>query len=580
MDKARSREAATVALRRSLDAMPGNLDALLRLRILLEHGPHREEYASVIRRRLEKETDRDAQSELHRMLAEHHRSAGQRDEAVRHYRSMLSIHPADVRAHAAIADLSTDPSDKAAVSDAVTARIPLERDVNVLRTLHYRLGVLNADTNVSEAIQHFQKALTFRPDDEDTLVRLTDLAIAASMWDVAVNTCDRLVTTERDPERLAAHLHRAALIFFRGFSDRERADRMLRLAVDSAPANLESLRSLVQFYQEAGDTQALGGQLDRIIDIMRARIDADPQDGRAYCTLSRALVARGTKARRIARAAAEMAQMLGTAGEPEHRVPADDAPGDLSRLAGPASDDELFVGASDPALRELMRRLADPIAKLIGVDVGVHGVGRKERIKPPHPATTIARAVATSLGFKDVEVYVSTRHPFAMAAEPTNPVSLVLGEAIANGAAPIVRFAAGAALKLAQQSLAIPARLPPAELHALATALLKLATPDVTRGSVDELVQSQALRLRKLVPAAVLAELRPLAMSVGNVNGAGLARDLKIAGLRAGLAASGSLLASLSVVAGAVGTNKQNIHIDTIGDSLVAFALSEPRNPH
>jgi len=163
----------------------------------------------------------------------------------------------------------------------------------------------------------------------------TDLAIAAAMWDVAVNTCDRLVTTERDPERLAAHLHRAALIFFRGFSDRERADRMLRLAVDSAPASLENLHSLVQFYQEAGDTQALGAQLDRIVEIMRARIEADPQDGRAYCTLSRALVARGTKARRVVRAAAEMAQLLGTAGEPEHRVLADDIPGDPSRLAGP-----------------------------------------------------------------------------------------------------------------------------------------------------------------------------------------------------------------------------------------------------
>jgi tetratricopeptide (TPR) repeat protein len=579
MDMARARDAATVSLRRSLDVMPGNLDALLRLRILLEHGAHREEYASYVRRRLETEPDRKAQVELHRMLAEHCRGAGQRDEALRHYRAMLAIAPADVRAHAAIADISIGENDWAAVADAVNARIPLERDVHVLATLHQRLGVLYAESDVAEAVRQFQRALTYRPDDEETLVRLTDLAIAAGMWDIAVGACDRLVTTERDPERLAAHLHRAAMIFFRGFSDRERADRMVRLAVDSAPASPDSLRALVQFYQEAGDAQALAGQLDRIIETMRARIDADAQDGMAYCTLSRALVARGSQARLVIRAAAEMAQALGTAGESEHRLLADDVPGDLSRLAAPVTDDELFAGAAVPALRDLVRRFAEPLAKHVGVDLAVHGVGRKERLRPPHQMTTIARAVATSLGFKDVEVYVSTRHPFTMAAEPTNPVSLIVGEAIVGGSAPVMRFAAGAALKLAQLSLSIPARLSPADLGALALALLRLANPDGTGPQADEIVQAHMQRLRKLVPAAALADARPLAIAASSGNVQALARDLKIAGLRAGLAASGSLVGSLSAVAGAVGTGIQNILSDPIGRGLISFALSEHRNP-
>jgi tetratricopeptide (TPR) repeat protein len=583
MDKARARDAAAVALRSSLDALPGNLDALLRLRVLLEHGAHREEYASYVRRRLETEADRPAQVELHRMLAEHCRSAGQRDEALRHYRAMLAIAPADVRAHSAIADLSMDPNDVAAVADAVKARIPLERDVQVLGTLHHRLGSLYAESNIAEAIRQFQRALSYRPDDEDTLVRLTDLAISAGMWDIAVGACDRLVTTERDPERLSAHLHRAGMIFLRGFSDRERADRMVRLAVDSAPASPDSLRSLVRFYQETGDGAALAQQLDRIIELMRARIDADAQDGLAYCTLSRALVARASNARHVIRAAAEMAQALGTAGEPEHRLLSEDLPGDLARLAAPVTDDELFAGASEPALRELLRRFAEPLAKHVGVDLSVHGVGRKDRLRPPNQATTIARAVATSLGFKDVEVYVSTRHPFTMAAEPTSPVSLIVGEAIVSGSAPIMRFAAGAALKLAQLSLAIPARLPQAELGALTLALLKLANPDVTEAAgagIEEIVHAHMQRLRKLVPSTALVEARSLALSVSTVNAQALARDLKIAGLRAGLAASGSLVGSLAAVAGAVGTGVQNILLDPIGRGLISFALSEPRNPH
>jgi tetratricopeptide (TPR) repeat protein len=534
-----------------------------------------------VRRRLEAETDRASKIELHRMLAEHCRSSGMRDDAIREYRAMLSINPADVRAHAAIADISTDHSDWRTVADAVVARIPLERDVQVLRTLHYRLGLLYADHDVGEAIKAFQRALSFRPDDDQTLIRLTDLAISAGLWDIAVGTCDRLVSSERDPEVLATHLHRAAIIFFRGFADRERAERMLRLAVDSAPASPDSVQLLVQFYQEVNDAPALWAQLDRIIDAMRARIDANALDGAAYRALSRAVYARGasSNARAISRTAAELAQALGTAGEPEVRLLAEEPLGDPARLAGPGADEALFAGASEPHIRELLRRFAEPIAKHIGADVGAHGVGRKERLKAPHPVLLIAKPIATALGFKDVEVYVSSRSPYAMAAEPTNPVSLVIGEAIAAGSPATVRFGAGAALKLAQWALAIPARLPAAELAAVSAASWKLANPDVTVAADAEIVQAHMQKLRKLVSAGVLAEARPLALSVSAINAPALARDLKIAGLRAGLAASGSIVAALMILAGAVGGNLQSVLSDPIGRDLVSFALSEHRTP-
>jgi tetratricopeptide (TPR) repeat protein len=581
MDRARAKDAATASLRRALEAMPHNLDALLRLRILLEHTPQREVYAGLVRRRLELETDRTSQLELHRMLAEHHRYSGMRDDAIREYRAMLAINPADVRAHAAIADISTDQSDWRTVADAVGARIPLEKDVQVLRTLHYRLGLLYAEHEIGAAVQSFQRALTYRPDDSETLVRLTDLAIGAGLWEVAVGACDRLVTGERDPAILATHLHRAAVIFMRGFADRERAERMLRLAVDSAPASPDTTRLLVAFYQEVGDAAALHAQLDRIIEAMHVRIDGDPLDGAAYLALSRAVLARAATAdaRAIARSAAELAQVLGVAGEQELRLLAEEPVGDPNRLVGPGADDALFAGAGEPRARELLRRLAEPIAKHVGADVGVHAVGRKERVRAPHPAAVIGKAIATTLGFKDVEVYVSARYPYAMAAEPTNPVSLVVGEAIAAGSPAVLRFAAGAALKLAQLSLAIPSRLSTADLAAIATAAWRVATPEITGGVDPEIVQGHLQKLRKLVGGNLLADARPLASSISGINAPALARDLKIAGLRAGLAASGSVVAALSVVAGAVGGSLQSVLSDPIGRGLVSFCLGEHRPP-
>lgn len=583
MDKARVKDGAVTALRRALDAVPMNLDALLRLRALLEHTTNREEYAGYVRRRLDAETDRAAQIELHRMLAEHSRNAGHRDEAVRQYRAMLALDPTDVRAHAAIADLSTEQSDWQTVVEAVNARIPLEKDVHVLRTLYQRLGMLYAEHDVQQGLQAFQRALAYRPDDNELLVRLTDLAINAGQWDVAVGACDRLVTSERDPEQLAGHLHRAARIFYRGFSDRERAERMVRLAIDSAPASADSLGSVVAFYREAGDPQTLHVQLDRVSELMRARIEADITDAAAYRTLARAAVARSesspNSSPRIARAAAELAGLLGGAGDAEHRLVADEPAPDLGRLIGPLADDELFAGSTEPMLRELLRRLADPIAKHVGVDLAAHGVGRKERLRPPHPALAIAKSIATSLGLKDVEVYASSRHPYLMVAEPTNPVSLVLGEAIVAGNPQAIRFAAGAALKLAQLSLAVPARLPAAELAALTLAISRLTNPDVALAAADtDGMQAHLQKLRRILPSSVLADIKPLAAGLSATSAQGLARDLKIAGLRAGLAASGSLVTSLSVVAGAVGSSLQGVLSDPIGRGLISFALSEHRS--
>ena len=72
------------------------------------------------------------------------------------------------------------------------------------------------------ALKAFQRALTYQPDDENTLVRLADLATSAGEWKIALGTCERLVKNETDPDRRASHLHRVAKIFKEGFGDMKR----------------------------------------------------------------------------------------------------------------------------------------------------------------------------------------------------------------------------------------------------------------------------------------------------------------------------------------------------------------------
>ena len=570
MDKVAAPGPAIAALRLALDAEPSHRDGFVRLRQLFERTGRRDELAALLHERLGVERDPRAQVELQRSLAEHAADAGDRKTALQHYRHILTVDPADVRAHAAIADLVTEPTTWEEAAAAVSARLPIERDPRILRSLHYRLGMIYRDHDVAQALAAFQKAASYRPDDEQVLQQITDLAIRTGDWKLALEACEHLVTTERDPEKLAFNLQRAAMIFAQGFNDLERTERMLTLALEAAPTNPESLRSVVQFYRDAGNAPGLRLQLQRLSGVMRAQLAQDPLDGAAYRTLSRASAARGEPAGLpIARAAAELAHVLGAAGEPEHQLLA--APPDLPRLP-PRVEAFVLAGLIQPELQQLLASLAEPIAKHVGVDLESYGVSRKQRLRANEPVALIAREVAAALGIPDIDVYVSATRHLAMVAEPTSPPSLVLGAQIAAGDPRDVRFAAAAALTLARTGLAIPARLPPDELGALVHTVLRLTHTDRTSPDVDH---PTAERLRRHIPAGLLDEVRSIARRVELVEPGVLAQSLTLAGLRAGWVVSGTVLPGLAILAGAVGTNIQAILPHPIARELISFALAD-----
>ena len=586
MDKALEGGQAMVAFRRALDADPSHKDAFIRLRILLEEDANHDELAIVLAKRLDHETDERARVELHRAVAELHRNfLDDRETAKHHYREILATDANDLRSHAAIADIAWEQGNWQEAADALFARARLESDPKVLTTLLYRLGLLYADrlNDPGMALKAFQRALSYQPDDENTLVRLADLATQAGEWKLALGACERLVKSTEDPEKRAQHLHRVARIFKQGFGDAKRAERALNLALDGAPTNDEALQKLVEFYRDAGDMTSVRVHLNRVAGTMRVRVQNNPKDGVAYRVIARAMTARAAAgvdgSIPIGRAAAELATLLGDAGEPERLLLSEPRRIDLAPLVRPESDDVLFPRSVQPELRALFTMLGDRLAKHVGVDLRAYGVGRGDRLRAKDSSVAAhAQDVATGLGFGEIDVYVSTRQPYTMIAEPTSPISLVLGAEIAKGDASRIRFAAGAALKLAQASLAIPARLSETDLGVLVVALLRQFQPEFPQEGLDEpAIVSQMQKLKRLIPTNLMNELRPHAQAVDGAHfkHEQLARDLRITGLRAGLVASGSILAGLTVLAAAAGTDVPSFLANPVAQGLITFALSE-----
>jgi tetratricopeptide (TPR) repeat protein len=586
MDKALIGDKAMSAFRRALDADPGHRDSFLRMRLLLEEDGNHDELAILLGNRLEHEPDGPYKIEIQRALANLLRNfLSDRDGAKRHFRDILAADPNDLRAHAAIADIAWEQGAWGEAADALIARARLERDPEILKTLCFRLGLIYADRiiDVPMALKAFQRALTYQPDDEATLVRLADLATQAGEWKLALGACERLVKNEQDADKRAAHLHRVARIFKLGFGDTKRAERALNLALDGAPTNDDALSELVAFYRDAGDMTSVRVHLNRVAGTMRVRAGNNPKDGVAYRVISRAMAARAAVgvagSLPIARAAAELADMLGASGQPERLIL--DAPVhvDLAPLLRAEADDVLFPRGVQTELRQLFKLLGDRLAKHVGIDLRAYGVGRGDRLRA-RDSTVAAHAqdVATGLGFGEIDVYVSVKQPYAMVAEPTSPASLVIGQAIAQLDSRAVRFASGAALKLAQTHLAIPARLPADDLGVLVIALLRMFVADFpTRGLDEPAIGTQMQKLKRLIPTGLATELRPFAFAIDPLSFShlDLARDLRVAGLRAGLIAAGSLMAGLNILAAQAQTDVPSFLADPVAQGLVSFALSE-----
>ena len=391
---------------------------------------------------------------------------------------------------------------------------------------------------------------------------------------------ERLVKNEEDADARVAHWHRVAEIFETGFADVKRAERAYNQALDGAPSSAVALDGLIKFYKRRSDTVSIRVHLGRVASAVRARIDAHPQDVEAYRVLARTMEARheagvdGSLA--IARSAHDMVAVItGQTVAINPKTPMIPTPSSLLTVE---ADEVIYPAEVQPELRQLFQLLGERLAKHIGVDLRHHGVTRSDKVGNDQPVVRAAMSVAGALGFADIEVYVSQRQPVAFAAEPTNPLALVIGNTIAASDRDVIRFATGAALKLAQSQLAVAARLPATELGVLVIALVRLFQPDFPAISVDlDAVATQMQRLRRLIPSNAMNDLRPFALAIdaSRFNHVALAAGLAMASYRAGVASAQSLSAGLKVLAARAGMPVATYINEPVARALIQWALSE-----
>jgi hypothetical protein len=279
--------------------------------------------------------------------------------------------------------------------------------------------------------------------------------------------------------------------------------------------------------------------------------------------LARALAARGEAgvpgSAEAGRHAAELALAFGASSDDDRALAtAARAQGpSAERLGGLAIDDHLFHASIPNGFRQIFRLLYDTLTKRYPADLRRAGVSRQERLpRTGHAVRDVFARVASELGAGEVEVYISSAKPQALTVELTDPLSVILGTAVATASPAELRFAAGRTIKLANSYMALPSLLGPDDLGVLLVAVIRQYDPAFAPVGVNlAAVGEEAQRLARLIPKRLRDEINSFAAEI-----AGHAFDrhalwlgVQHTGNRAGLIASGSVVASVNVLLRAAG---------------------------
>jgi tetratricopeptide (TPR) repeat protein len=586
MDRALDNQGAIEMLREVLALAVDHRDAFARLRLLHDEEGNHEALVELLQDRINVAEDAE-RIELHMASADLLRTFFEdREQATEHLRSILDIDPDHRAATSALADITWEQGDWAEAAQALVSWARIESEPSVLKQIFFRLGTIYAERmpDTDLAIKSFEKVLVYDENDEGALDQLSQIGMKTEDWRMALGACERLITTCKRPASKVRYLHRAAQIYIEGFEDRPKAEQAYRIAIDVDPSNDEALDKILEFFYSDGDRQSMRVHLDRVAAAMRTRLNKQPLDGPAYRVLARTLAAReeagvaGSAA--VAQCAAEIAVLLGASDDKTDELAnaAKRARPNVAKLGTNKVDDILYPRVVSSALRQLFGTLGERIAKHVGIDLRRYGVGRGDRLGKNDPTMAVIREIAREMDIGDVEVYVSTEHRNIANVEPTSPISIILGTDLINPDRPSeLRFLAGRCLKLMSSGLAIAARMPAREFGVLTAALVRHFLPDFKAKGIDvNAIATEFARQKRLVPANRQQELAAYAAGLATFDFQRAWAGIAEASNRAGLLASGSATAAVSVLLKAGGyTDIHQASNDVALSKLLRFAVSE-----
>lgn len=567
--------AAYKLLRAAYAHDPRNRDVGVRLMAILAAEGDDDKRAAFWREHVAHEQNPAMVATLHRELARYY--DGQADQAARgqataHWEALRALAPHDLEALRRLTDIYWAGEQLDACAMVLAVRVRIEAEPRTRAQLFRRLGELytSARPDPALALRAWREALVFAPEDVFVLEQIAIAAEAAGEPSIGLAACERWLKAAPTPLPQARCLRfMGQLLLLAG--DVKRAERALVAALDRNPADADALAALLGYFERHGDVGAAKVRLDRVAHALRIAA-LTPPDADSLLALARVHQAREQVGAEGAWLEAAFARQLAgylNGGDV-------DTIGDTRGGLVPELLHSLLPQGMSGELRHIFGAAGDRLAKHIGTDLRVFGVSRGDRLASQDPASQRLIDAAGRAGFAELDVYVSDSLPLACVPVLTSPLVLIVGRQLLAQPRQL-RVAAAAALFLAQTKLALAMTLAPEPFSQLLASLLHLFQGAVVGGHEPRAIERESQKLRRLLPSATLAELRPFGLAIDPAICVGTTfRDQAlVAAYRAALLASGDLGAVIDVIVGGRAASPTTAMADPIAREVIRFALSD-----
>ncbi len=487
----------------------------------------------------------------------------------------------------ALGKLLADDEEWSAAVETLERYGELEQRAPQLVALHMLLADIYQDQlkDQPRALSHFTKVLQLQPQNQRVLNRLADLFMAQQKPAGALPILRRLVKYTDDKQKKMAFYHRiAALCELSG--DNRGAVEAMRQAVDVDPMHMPAIGELAKFYERQKDVQSMRILLDRTAARFRPLLREKPRDPAVLQALLQIFLWRRSSdlAAMATGALLSLGQSLPIDLRSEvEKLPARKDP-QRDGLRDSSIDDILYPARVASGFRTLFRLLAEPLAKLYGVDqkkLAQLGVEKRERLpRSGHPVRDLANKLAADFGVGEFDIYITAaqrKEPDGKTTplctiELTDPPALILSSSLLEGKEPEWRFLLGGLLKLLQSNLVLPLSLGPDELGLLIGGLVRQFVPSyVPLGYAEKRIANEAARLKKVIPSKLHGQLLPHAMECSSeaLDFEGIGESLLQCSHHMGLLLTTDFASAISAL------RRKGAAAELYIDELIRFALSD-----
>ena len=484
-------------------------DIFDRLRRLLDDHGELKDLAELTRSRLSAGGSPKILVELHVQLADLYRRLGKAADAKTQLETALSLEPDHLNALRTLAELYVMREEWKDAADAYIRIARLSRDHEELHRIFFVLGDIYDQhaTDLKRSEAAFRRVIKLVPNDMLATQRLADIYMRMDDLDRAVETLQRLIDLDGDPDRNRHHRLQLAQAFERMGNVRE-AEQTLELARKNAPADLVVMESLAEFYERQGAQSAYLMHLTRATDDFRQAIRNDLSDAAAWHGLVKVLHRRGRAD--AAKACASAALAAGVVDIELSRLLSSDGAAPIIPSAAPGHllDQLLAPDMLSPAVRTVFALTVRAMDKMFPLDLKAF---RAKRLSRRDPTRMAAQTVADWLVLSTVQVYVTDAAARICVPLTDSPPSIMVSQDLLGSTTDAERvFLIARALKVVSSSLAVTARTSPYDIALALAAVVRCFDPEFCPPGMDlNALTDCTAQFKRHLSKRALQELKP-----------------------------------------------------------------------